>query len=156
MEIHGRVRNGQIVLSPTIAALRDQYLRKFKDGTPILIRLTRITQGKTYQQVKCHWGLVIGMIRQEFANRGMDLATLLGSPHIPEGIEVPPDVIQAILYATCNHVGEAGERKTMRQMDTFEQSRFFDNCRNYAATAWQIEIPDPDPLWKLKDDKDKI
>ena len=77
----------------------------------------------------------------------MDLATFLNSPLIPAGLEVPDDVIQAVLYACCNDVGDDGERKTLSKMDTIEASRFFEKCRNHAASAWHIEIPDPSPTW---------
>jgi hypothetical protein len=147
VELHGRIRGGVIVLSPQMVALRDNFARRLKDDTPIRIVLTRIGRAKTAQQVKCHWGLVLGMIREQFRERGMDLATFLGSSLIPEGIEVPTDVIQAVLYACCNDVGDNGERKTLSRMDTVEASRFFEKCRIHAASAWDIQIPDPDPAW---------
>lgn len=153
MEIHGQIKNGQIVMSPEMVAFRDNWAVRIKDGTAVKIKITRIGRNKTLQQLKCHWGLVVGLIRQEFRNRGMDLGALLNSPRIPEGIEVPPDVIQSILYACCSAVGDDGERKTLSRMDTIEASRFFESCRNYVATAWHIQIPDPDPNWKFKNDK---
>lgn len=149
MEIHGRIKGGQIVLSPAMAAMRDNYTRKLKDDTPVRITLLRIAKNKTIQQLRCHWGLVVGTIRNQFRERGMDLATMLGSPTIPDGLEVPSEVIQAVLYACCNDVGDDGERKTLSKMNTVEASRFFDKCRNYAASAWDVQIPDPDPFWSV-------
>jgi hypothetical protein len=150
MDLHGRVQDGQIMMSATMAQLKENYLRRCKDGTQVAISIKRIRPGKTHQQVKCHWGLVVGTIRQEFANRGMDLATFLNSPTIPEGLEVPADVIQAVLYATCNDVGENGERKTLSQMNTVEASLFFEKCRTYTASAWDIQIPEPNSNWREK------
>ncbi len=150
MEFPAHIKAGQIVMSPQMAALKDNYARRMKDGTKLIIKVTRVTRSKSHQQVKTHWGLVVGTIRREFENRGMDLATFLGSPTIPDGLEVPADVIQAVLYATCNDVGEHGERKTLSKMSTVEASVFFDKCRNYAASAWNIQIMDPDTNWREK------
>lgn len=148
MEFVATAKEGRLVLSPEQAEMRDVYVRKMKDGTKVRIKLTRLGRDKTLQQLRCHWGLVIGTIKREFEERGMDLATFLRSESIPEGQPVPVDVIQAVLYACCNDVGDNGERKTLSKMNTTEASRFFEKCRDYVAAQWSIQIPDPDPLWK--------
>lgn len=147
MEFVAKVKDGTLLLSPDMAEMRNAFVRKMKDGTLVRIALTRVGKDKTLQQLRCHWGLVVGTIRREFEDRGMDLATFLRSDTIPEGQPVPADVIQAVLYACCNAVGDAGERKTLSKMNTAEASRFFEACRNYAAAAWNIQIPDPNPAW---------
>jgi len=148
MDFPATKRDGRLVLSSEMSRLRDAYLQKLREGEQVIISVKRISRNKTLQQLRCHWGLVVGTIRREFVDRGMDLATFLNSPTIPDGLEVPVDVIQAVLYATCNDVGENGERKTLGKMNTVEASAFFDKCRNYTASAWNIQIPDPNPMWR--------
>lgn len=147
--------NGQLIFSPETARLKDAYVQKLRESEVILVSIKRVRHAKTLQQLKCHWGLVVGTIRREFADRGMDLATFLNSPTIPDGLEVPTDVIQAVLYATCNDVGENGERRTLSRMSTVEASAFFSKCQNYAASAWGVQIPEPDPAWKEKQENMK-
>lgn len=155
MKLHGRIKSGRIVMSPQMIALRDNYVSRLKDDTPVTVDIKRITRSKSNQQVKCHWGLVVGMVRQQLSERGIDLATFVGSKTIPVGLEIPAQVIHLMLEATCNAVGENGERKDLSVMDTIEASRFFENCRVYAAGAWDIQIPDPDPRWFEKKKKGK-
>ena len=148
MQFIARIQDGRIEMSPATQGLYENFLRRIKTGADVTVEVKRVGRNKTVQQCRTHWGLVIGTIREQFRHRGMDLATLLNSPTIPDGLEVPADVIQAILYATCNDVGPNGERKTLSRMDTIEASAFFDKCRTYAASAWDVQIPDPDPAWK--------
>lgn len=150
MEFVAKAKGGKLVMSSEMADMRDTYVRRMKDGTPVKVTLTRIGRDKTWQQVKMHWGLVIGTIRREFEDRGMDLACFLRSDTIPEGQPVPDDVIQAVLYACCNDVADDGSRRTLSKMTTVEASRFFEKCRDYAAAAWNVQIPDPNPLWGAK------
>lgn len=152
MECIGTIRSGKIAISPEQLSARDAFLSRMKDGTIVKVTIVRVVAGKTAAQVRCHWGLVINTIRREFEDRGMDLATFLKSPSIPEGLPVPTDVIQAVLYACCNDVGDGGERKTLSKMNTIEASRFFDRCRDYAASAWRIVIPEPNSMWKQPED----
>jgi hypothetical protein len=67
------------------------------------------------------------------------------------GYSVPADVLQQLFYATCNDVGDNGERLTLSKMSTIQASHFFEKCRDYAANQWHIFIADPDPNWKGKD-----
>ena len=84
----------------------------------------------------------------EFDERGWDLAAIIPALKIPTGYPVPRDVIASILYATCNDVGESGERKTLSKMNTTEASKYFERCRDYPAIRWRIAIPEPNPNWK--------
>ncbi len=87
--------------------------------------------------------------------RFWDLATIIPEAKIPDGYPVPISVIESILYATCNDVGDNGERKTLSKMNTIEASRYFDKCRNYAAIRWHIQIDDPNSEWNKKRENDK-
>lgn len=150
MDFPALKQDGRIVFSTVMSQLKDNFLARIKDGTPLVVSIKRVDQPGSYQQLKCHFGLVVRTIRQVFGERGMDLATFLGSPTIPAGLEVPVDVIQAVLYATCGDVGENGEHKTLSKMNVMERCAFFEKVRNYSASAWDIQIPDPDPAWMEK------
>jgi len=147
MDFHGKIANGELWFSHAQNAMRSRFLSSC--GTcNVIERITRSSAPKTHQQVKCHWGLVVGTIKQEFDDRGWDMAVLFPDLDLPTGYEVPADVIQKVLYAACSDVGEAGERKTLSKMSTAEASRFFEKCRDWAAIKWNIVIPDPNPDWK--------
>ena len=147
MEFHGYTSNGKLMLSTAQQIMRANFLESM--GTCNATEtITRVSKPKTHQQVKMHFGLVISMIKYTFDERGIDLACLIPGVKIPPGQPVPKDVIQRILYACCNDVGDEGERKTLSKMNTIEASRFFEACRNYAARMWHIQIPEPDINWK--------
>lgn len=150
MDFVATKRAGKLMMSTEMGEMRDAYINNFPDGTQVRISIKRIGRNKSVQQVRCHWGLVIGMIRMEFDDRGIDLRTFLKSERVPPGIPVPADVIQSYLYACCNDVGDDGERKTLSKMNTVEASRFFEKCRNHAASEWSVAIPEPDPNWRMQ------
>ena len=135
------------MLPMALQQMRNEFLHSL--GTcNVIERIDRVAKPKTHQQVKMHFGLVVSMIKYAFDERGIDLATLIPSVKIPPGRPVPKDVIQQILYACCNDVGDEGERKTLSKMNTIEASRFFDACRDHAARIWRIQIPEPNINWK--------
>ena len=147
MEFHGQTTNGNLMLPMAQQQMRSEFLHSL--GTcSVIERIDRVAKPKTHQQVKTHFGLVISMIKYAFDERGIDLATLIPGHKIPPGRPVPKDVIQQILYACCNDVGDEGERKTLSKMNTIEASRFFDACRDHAARIWHIQIPEPDKDWR--------
>lgn len=149
MDVFAKIKDGRIVLSREQLSLRDSYARKLKDGTEIKITLTRLGRDKTQQQLGAFFGLLIRTILNEFTDRGIDLATFLNSDRIPLGLPVPVDVLKEYLYAVAGDVGENGERKRLSTpMSTVEASRFFEKCRDYAASAWHIVVPDPNPMWR--------
>ncbi|MFH0981910.1 MAG: hypothetical protein V2A79_10255 [Planctomycetota bacterium] len=150
MEFHGHIIRGKFTLTDAQRLLRQQWLTSLPEGTAVSESLRRVTHPKTAKQLATHFGLVIETVRRTFEERGWDLALIVPSQKIPPGLPVPAEVIQAILYATCNDVGDAGERKRLSKMNTIEGGRFFDKCRNYIAAAWNIRIPDPDPNWRMK------
>jgi hypothetical protein len=155
MDFPARKNNGILVMTAEVKAMREDFIARIRDGSQVIESLQRIGRNKTDQQVKCHWGLVVGTILRVFDERGTDLGMFLHSRAIPEGTPVTADIIQHYLYACCNAVGDEGQRKTLSQMDTIEASRFFENCRNHAASAWDIQIPDPDPTWREKQKEQK-
>ena len=141
---------GNLTVPPGIAALRSGVLSSLKPGTAVKETLKRSLPNKTHQQVKMLWGLMIATLKQEFDERGYDLKALMPAARIPDGIPIPRDGIMSMLYATCGDVGPNGERKTLSKMDIAEAACFFERCRDYAASAWGIQIPDPDPNWQQR------
>ena len=145
------IRHGRLSCDPAWAAQRSHYLSTLPDGASVIETLRREGKPKTNAQVRTHWGLVVGFICAWCDANAIDLAELLHSEAIPPAVPVTKDVVQDILYAACNDVGEDGQRKTLSQMSTKEASDFFERCRNFAAHRWQIVIPEPDPNWKDKE-----
>lgn len=131
--------------------MREDYLRRLKNGTQVVEDLTRVGKPGSYQQLKTIFGLAIATILYVFDERGMDLQTFLRSEDVPAGLPVTKDIMKDYLYAVAGYVGDSGEAKTLSRMDTVERSRFFENIRRHAASAWSIQIPDPNPLRDMKE-----
>lgn len=140
MEFHYIVKDGELTLSDTQQELRDRFLASLKDGTFIKETLTREGRAKTHQQVKAHFGLVIEMMRQRFEDMGVDVC----------GIAPNKQMIHDILKKACGGVGDLGETIGLSQMTITQASKFFENCRTWAATQLQLDIPNPDPNWREK------
>ena len=142
--------SARLQFAPGMRKLLDSFLQSCKDGQAVTLEIKRLRAKGTYQQCKTIWGLLVMSIKHGLDEMGVDFATLISSDKMPPGLPVPKDVIMQILYATCNDVGDNGERKTLSQMDIVERMRFFDRCRDYAASAWGIIVPDPEPNWREK------
>ncbi len=95
--------------------------------------------------------MAIARILYVFNERGIDLKTFLNSELIRPGIPVNKVVMKEYLYAVAGFVGDDGEAKTLHAMNSVERSRFFENIRTHAASQWDIQIPDPEPHWNMKE-----
>ena len=140
----------RLKFSEVMRGLWKSFLQSCKPGQALSLEIKRLRPNKSHQQVKMIWGLLIESIKRELDDRGIDLGTLIPAARVPHGIPCPREVIMSILYATCNDVGDQGERKTLSKMDIAEAGRFFEKCRNYVAGAFELDIPDPDPRWQQK------
>jgi hypothetical protein len=122
-----------------------------KDGTPVKMKLTRISPHKTHQQVKTIFGLVIAMIIDVFEERGTDSSVLLNTDK-PTGVPVSKDLLKEYFYVVCPIYDSDSNRITLgsRKVTIEKAAQFIDEIRNFAATQWSIDVPDPDPNWKLK------
>lgn len=149
MEFIGPVTDGRLVLSPLMETARLDYLRRWKNGTMVRETLTRILRNKSQQQLGAHFGLMFRIILEEFESRGWDLQMLF--KNVPPGIEVSKDILKEYLYAVAGDVGDNGERRRISHMNTVEMSRHFEKARDYAASAWQIVVPDPNPWYRLEE-----
>lgn len=138
MEFHGRIQNGVVTFSPIVNELRQRLLTSLKDGTFVRETIKKVGPQKTHQQVKAHFGLVVERIRQRFIDMGVDVC----------GIPPNKDMVHDILKKACGGVGEMGETLGLSQMTIEQCSQFFENCRTWAATQLQLDIPDPKPNMK--------
>jgi hypothetical protein len=120
-----------------------------KDGTPVKMKLTRISPHKTHQQVKTIFGLVIAMIIDVFEERGTDSSILLNTDK-PTGVPVSKVLLKEYFYVVCPICDSDGNRITLSKAPIDKAAQFIDEIRNFAATQWSIDVPDPDPNWKLK------
>lgn len=139
MKFHGTIQNGNETFPPIVEESRRQYLSSLKNGTSIVEEIKPIRPHKTYQQVKCHWGLVMQRAKAGLDEQGYDVM----------GVPLSQDMIQQILYRYCGGVGENGENKTLSKMNIDEASRFFENCRTFLS-QFGIVIPEPDKNWRQK------
>jgi hypothetical protein len=109
------------------------------------IVINRSKKDKTQNQLASIFGLAIKMIIQEFNNEGIDTSYLIKSEK-PTGIEVSIELLKEYLYCVCPTFNENGKRITLSKMNTKQASVFFDSIRNYAASNWNIYIPEPERL----------
>jgi len=140
LELHGEVKNGQVMLPLNQAELRRRWLDSLKDGTRVIENLRKEGKAKSWSQVKAHWGLAIEMIRERMIELGWSLC----------GIAPNKDMIHDILTKACGGVGEMGEVIRLSEMTTTQAAAYFENVRDWAATQLNLVIPDPDPAWRVR------
>jgi len=95
-------------------------------------------KAKSWSQVKTHFGLAVEMIRERMDDLGWDIC----------GISPNKEMIHDILTKACGGVGELGETIRLSEMTTTQAAKYFENIRTWAATQLNLNIPDPDPLWR--------
>jgi len=129
------------MLSVTQKQLRERYLAGLKDGVRVKENLAKIDgRNKSSNQVRAYFGLVVEMIRYRFEEMGVDVC----------GICPNKEMIHDILIKACGGVGEMGTTLGLSKMTTVQASQFFENCRTWASTQLQLDIPNPDINWKEK------
>ena len=119
----------------------DQWWANIKDGAMIKAEYKIFRPKGTTKQAGAHFGLVVKMVRERMEELGWDICGILPNK----------DMIHEILKKCCGGVGDNGETMGFSEMDTEQRSKFFENCRTWAATQLNLNIPDPDPNWKDKD-----
>lgn|SRR4030042_252705 len=149
LEFYGTIYGGKLEWSGDQKLIIAEEFAKCKDGTQVWIRFGRLKAPKTSAQLKTWWGLFAATIITEFNDRGYDTSYILKVDK-PTGIPISRDLLKEYLYNVCP-VFRDGRRITMSSMDTEEMSRFFDDCRNFAASQWNIFVPEPDPNWREKE-----
>ena len=149
MEFHGEIQRGELTLSPKQSESRQQWLAGLKDGTKIKEILVREVRDGTYKQIQTIFGLVIAYIVEGFNDLGWDSSYLLKTD-LPTGIPVTKGLLKEYFYVVCPIEDDEGNRITLSQANVLQRMKFIDDTRNYAASQWGMDIPDPDPNWLRK------
>lgn len=120
-----------------------------KDGAKICVTYKLDRQQKSWNQVKNHFGNAMMKIVREFDERGWD-ASIVYRMDKPMGVPVNMAMLQEFFYAIFPTHDDDSKLITMsnEHYTTIHCSEFFENIRNYAASQWSIQIPDPNINWK--------
>lgn len=154
-EFYGTIQGGEITLSNEQIVLRGQYLSELKDGTQIYERIGIYRRPKTDAQLKAFWGLFASTVINEFNDRGWDTSFILKIDK-STGIGIDRDLLKEYMYSVCSCFDDNHKKVTMSGMDTAQMAKFFDDCRNFAASQWSIYVPEPDKNWKENQGKSII
>lgn len=146
MELHGEILNHELTLSDIQSKSRQQWLASLKDGTRVKETLVRETKEGTYQQIKTIFGLVIAMIVTGFNDLGWDSSYLLKTD-LPTGVPITKGLLKEYFYIVCPIEDEEGNRITLSKANIMQRMKFIDDTRNFAASQWGMDIPDPNPNW---------
>ena len=138
MEFLGKADGkGNMILPTHQAMLRRHYLASMKDGSHLIETIRKVGKPKSNQQVKCHFGLIVAMIRQTMIDLGWGIC----------GVAPNKNMIHDILKKACSGVGDGGECLGLSEMTSEQASQFFKNCQHWAASELKLFIPEPDPNW---------
>jgi hypothetical protein len=146
-EFVGTVQKGKMVFSDTQILVRQQALYSLKDGEQIFEQIGRYRQPKSQQQLGAYFGLFCAHVIDAFEDRGWDSSFIF---HLdkPTGVEVSVDLLKEYMYSVCPVHDSDGKRITISKMDTSQMAKFFDDCRNWAASQWSIIVPEPQKDWR--------
>lgn len=137
LTLHGQVKDGRLTYQPPNDELYTRWLSDC-EGKSVKVRLSRVGPQKTRKQLGAYFGLAVMMIRQAMVEHGWDIC----------GIAPNKQMIHEILLKCCGGVGPGGEMKRLSEMTIDEACVFFDNVRTWAVTQLGINVPDPDPTWR--------
>ena len=141
--------DGRLRMSSEQTMSRWQFLPSFKPEDVIEETLKKYHQPKSRKQLGAWFGLFCKIVLAEFDDRGWDTSYIFRLDK-PTGIGISVDLLKEFMYAMRPAYNDAGDRITIRNMDTTKMAQFFDDCRNWAASQWSITVPEPDPRWREK------
>jgi hypothetical protein len=150
-KFRGQIADGKLNFPIMQDELRQWCLTTW-NGKQVVETITLWRPGKSHQQVKAIFGLAIGTIKREFDDRGWDTSILLRTD-TPTGIAVSDMLIKEYLYAACPIFDDHGDAITLshKDCDTSRAAKFLMDIQAFAATQWNIYIPDPDKSWRTKE-----
>lgn len=148
LEYYLNVFNGRLDWPDEVKDSLNSELAQLKDATQVWVKIGRMKAPKTSAQLKAWWGLFAASVITEFNDRGYDTSYILKVDK-PTGIPIDRELLKEYLYNVCPIYRES-RRVTMSSMDTEEMSKFFDDCRNFAASQWNIFVPEPDKNYRDK------
>jgi len=140
MKFIGTIQNSVFVL-PFEQARQYKALLASLEGKTTEMEIKRASKPKSYEQVKTWWGLFAAIVKSEFDDRGWDTSYFFNLDQ-PTGIGISTDLLKEYMYAVCP-VYSDGKRTTISKMDMPQLHKFFNDCRDYAATQWGIVTPEP-------------
>ena len=152
IEFYGTIEKDRIIFPGEQRRIMKEYLLSAKDGAMCYVRIGRYSSKKTNAQLRAFWGLFIASVLGEFNDRGYDTSYLLKIDK-PTGIPISRDLLKEYMYNICPIFDDDERRIGMSSMSVEQMCKFFDDCRNWASTQWNIYVPEPDPNWQ--DNKNK-
>lgn len=156
MRIYGTIVGGEFRCSPDQERIEKHYLSALKDNTLAYRETKKFIQGKTHQQVKTIFGLMINSTIAQANDLGIDISYLLKyliDDKIPKGQGLTKDFLHELMYIICPTTDEDGKRITLSKMNIEQAGKLFESFRNTISTIG-IVIDDPNPeLAKIKDKK---
>lgn len=148
MDFYGTKQNGKLVYPPAIAEAKRKYWERIKEGATVRSSLVVPRADKTDAQLGAIWGLMLTQAALELEDRGFDTSFIYNLSE-PTGIAISKDDLCRFFYNACPIYSD-GKKITLSKADIRQASEFFEDVRNYMASQWSINIPDPDPNWKEK------
>ena len=142
IEFYGTIEGNRINFPGEQTHLMKEYLSSTKDGTMVYVRIGKYSAPKTNAQLRAWWGLFAATVITEFNDRGYDTSFLLNIDK-PTGIPIDRDILKEYMYNVCP-VYKEDRRIGMSSMSVEQMSKFFDDCRNFVASQWNIFVPEPD------------
>lgn len=125
----------------------EDAMRQFRDGD-VSVTIERYYATRSEQQNRWYWSdPFMGAIADRMGE---------GSKRL--GHELCKQLFNARVIVLCNEHGEiVGEHAIPESTTKLNKLKFGDYCesiRRWAATELHINIPDPDPSWREKDDEE--
>lgn len=151
MRFFAQLVKGKVEFYPAQEILKDQFLSRIKEFSPLLVDISVRREPKTQQQLGAFWSMVIARVIDEFESLGFDTSYLLRLPE-PTGVAISPELLKEYLYAVCPQFDDNGKRVGLSKMNTLQAAKFFDDTRNFISSQWGIWIPEPDKNWRNKDE----
>lgn len=149
LEFYGTINGDKIDFPGQQTSLMKDYLSSTKDGTMVYVRIGRYSAPKTNAQLRAWFGLFLATVLAEFNDRGYDTSFLLNIDK-PTGIPIDRDLLKDYMYNVCPVYNEEGRKIGMSSMNIEQMVKFFDDCRNFTASQWNIFVPEPDKDHKKK------
>ena len=148
MKFIGTKQDGQLVHAPSIAEEKRKYWERVPEGAIVESSLTVKRRDKTTNQLGAIWGLMLSQAVSELDDRGYDTSFIYNLFN-PTGIGITKDDLCHFFYQACPIYND-GERITLSKSNTEQAAKFFNDARNYMASQWGINIPEPNQDWKGK------
>ena len=149
VEFYGTIDDDWINFPGEQEKLMHNYCTETKNGTMVYLRIGKYSAPKTNAQLRAWWGLFAATVITEFNDRGYDTSFILNIDK-PTGIPIDRDLLKEYMYNVCPVYDDEGRKIGMSSMSTEQMSKFFDDCRNYVASQWNIFVPEPDKEHKQK------